>query len=87
MCVCVPVCMCVCVYVCYVLCIVCDVFLCLSYYTHFGTTSAFVAEWLRRYVQVVVLSEGAGSSPVECIFVRYDTANVRVKNRKRKIMY
>jgi hypothetical protein len=30
--------------------------------------TAFVAEWLRRYVQVVVLSEGAGSSPVECIF-------------------
>ena len=33
------------------------------------TTTAFVAEWLRRYVQVVVLSEGAGSSPVECIFL------------------
>jgi hypothetical protein len=28
---------------------------------------AFVAEWLRRYVQVVVNFVGAGSSPVECI--------------------
>jgi hypothetical protein len=26
-----------------------------------------VAEWLRRYVQVVVNFVGAGSSPVECI--------------------
>ena len=28
---------------------------------------AFVAERLRRYVQVVVLFEGVGSSPTECI--------------------
>jgi hypothetical protein len=27
---------------------------------------AFVAERLRRYVQVVVLFEGVGSSPTEC---------------------
>ena len=38
---------------------------------------AFVAERLRRYVQVVVLFEGVGSSPTECIiffafFVRTD---------------
>ena len=29
---------------------------------------AFVAEWLRRYVQVVVNIVGVGSSPTECIF-------------------
>ena len=36
-------------------------------------TVAFVAEWLRRYVQVVVNFVGAGSSPVECktIFVLF----------------
>ena len=32
------------------------------------TDEAFVAERLRRYVQVVVNFVGAGSSPVECMF-------------------
>ena len=30
------------------------------------TSSALLAERLRRYVQVVVFSEGVGSSPTEC---------------------
>ena len=29
---------------------------------------AFVAEWLRRYVQVVVNFVGVGSSPTECSY-------------------
>jgi hypothetical protein len=35
--------------------------------------TAFVAEWLRRYVQVVVNFVGAGSSPVECMFYFFST--------------
>ena len=31
-------------------------------------TSAFMAEWLRRQTQVLVLSEGVGSNPTECNF-------------------
>ena len=34
--------------------------------------NAFVAERLRRYVQVVVLFEGVGSSPTECNIVFLD---------------
>ena len=79
MCVCVCVCVCgwVCgcggcgVCACVIVFVFVFVFVFVSYrrcVLHFHVI-AFVAEWLRRYVQVVVLSEGAGSSPVECIFL------------------
>ena len=35
---------------------------------NYYTLIAFVAEWLRRYVQVVVNVVGVGSSPTECSF-------------------
>ena len=44
-------------------------------------TSASLAERLRRYVQVVVLSEGVGSSPTGCIFF---CVWLVVKTRRKK---
>ena len=44
-------------------------------YLSSGTSTASLAERLRRYVQVVVLFEGVGSSPTECnisFFLSFD---------------
>ena len=37
-----------------------------------------MAEWLRRYVQVVVNIVGVGSSPTECIFHYNETYRIRL---------
>ena len=47
------------------------------------TSSALLAERLRRYVQVVVFSEGVGSSPTECTsFLLRSTPNPRISIRR-----
>ena len=45
-------------------------------------TIACVAEWLRRYVQVVVLFEGAGSSPVACKHFAFEDHGLKAKNQE-----